>query len=92
MGAGRAMGNQLESGKWGGKTCPILGGGERTIESALQNQFWRPQKVGLVWSVAVSSKENDRARTNGGGKRSMGGGGGLFFSDSPFLMPLPNVC
>ena len=34
------------------------GGGKRTIESALQNQFWRAQKVGLVWSVPVPSKEN----------------------------------
>ena len=35
------------------------GGGERTIERPLQNHFWRPQKVGFVWSVPVSSKEND---------------------------------
>ena len=41
--------------------------GERTIECPLQNQFWRPQKVGFVWSVPVSSKEDDRARTKGGG-------------------------
>ena len=31
-----------------------------TKERALQNQFWTPQKVGLVWSVPVPSKENDR--------------------------------
>ena len=31
-----------------------LGGGER------QNQFWRPQKLGLVWSVPLSFKGNDR--------------------------------
>ena len=36
-------------------------GGKRTIERALQNQFWRAQKAGLVWSVPVPSKENDRA-------------------------------
>ena len=46
----------------GGKTYrAILGGGKRTIERTLQNQFWRPQKVGFVWSVPVSSKENDIA-------------------------------
>ena len=38
------------------------GGGKRTIKHPLQNQFWRrPQKVGFVWSVPVSSKENDIA-------------------------------
>ena len=37
------------------------GGGKRTIECALQNQFWRAQKVGLIWSVPVPSKENDIA-------------------------------
>ena len=37
--------------------------GKRTI----QNQFWRPQKVGLVWSVPVPSQQNDRAWTRGGG-------------------------
>ena len=35
--------------------------GKRTIERALQNWFWIAQKVGLVWSVPVLSKENDRA-------------------------------
>ena len=45
-----------------------FGGGERTIECALQNQFWRPQTVGFAWSVPVSSKENSRAETNGGGE------------------------
>ena len=48
--------------KGGGKTYrAILGGGKRTIKHPLQNQFWRPQKVGFVWSVPVSSKENDIA-------------------------------
>ena len=53
----------------GGKTYRAIlgGGGKRTIERALQNQFWRPQKVGFAWSVPVSSKENNRAKTNGGG-------------------------
>ena len=48
-------------------SCDFVGGGKRTIERALQNQFWRPQKVGITWSVPVSSKENNRAKTNGGG-------------------------
>ena len=52
-----------------------FGEGKRTIERALQNQFWRPEKVGFAWSVPVSFKENNRAKTNGGGKRIMGGGG-----------------
>ena len=37
------------------------GGGSLTIKCPLQSQFWRPQKMGFVWSVPVSSKENDRA-------------------------------
>ena len=45
-----------------------FGGGKRTIECALQNEFfWRPQRVGFAWSEPVSSKENNRAKTNGGG-------------------------
>ena len=40
---------------WGG------GGGKRTIKHPLQNQFWRPQWDLFVWSVPVSSKENDIA-------------------------------
>ena len=51
-----------------------FGGGKRTIEHTLQNQFWRSQKVGFAWSVPDSSKENNRAKTNGGGKRIIGGG------------------
>ena len=52
-----------------------FGGGERTIECALQNQFWRPQKVEFAWCVPVSSKETGTARTKGGGvKRIISGG------------------
>ena len=55
--------------KGGGKTYrAILGGAKRTIKHPLQNQFWRPQKVGFVWSVPVSSKETDIAWTKGGGE------------------------
>ena len=32
--------------------------------------------MGFAWSVPVSSKETNRAKTNGGGKRIIGGGGG----------------
>ena len=45
-----------------------LGEGERTNECALQCQFWRSQKVGLVWSVPISSIGNHRAWTNRGGE------------------------
>ena len=54
---------------------------------------WRPQKVGLVWSVPVSSKDNDRTWTNGGGSVSYVGGGGVpkqFFGEGFmvfFLLP-----
>ena len=48
----RLMGGQNVS-------CDFLGG-KRTIECPLQ------QKVGFAWSVPVSSKENNRAKTNGG--------------------------
>ena len=50
----------------GGNVSCNFGGSKRTIERALQNQFCRPQKVGLIWSVPVSFKENDRVWTNGG--------------------------
>ena len=50
-------------------------GGERTIGCALQNQFWRAQKVGLVWSVHVPSKQNDGKRIIGGGVQAVFGEG-----------------
>ena len=43
-----------------------FGGGKRTIERGLQNQFWMPQKVGFAWSVPVSSEENNRRKQTGG--------------------------
>ena len=56
---------EFAKGGGGGKTyrCDFGGGGggKRAIKHPLQNQFWRPQKVGFVWSVPVSSKENDIA-------------------------------
>ena len=36
------------------------GGGKHTAECALQNHFWRPQKLGLVWSVPLSFEGNGR--------------------------------
>ena len=82
-----------------GKTYrTILGGGKCTIECALQNQFWRPQKVGFAWSVPVSSKENNRAKTNGGEKTYHRWGGpkpflgmgfyGMFSPPLSFFTPL----
>ena len=49
--------------------------GKRTAERALQNHFWRRQKLGLVWSVPLSSKENDResSKRGGGAYRRWGG-------------------
>ena len=48
-------------------SCDFGEGEERTIECPLQNHVWRLQKVGFVWSVRVSSKEDDMAWTKGGG-------------------------
>ena len=66
-----------------------LGGGERTAKCALQNHFWRPQKLGLVWSVPLSLKGNDReSPKRGGGKRIVGGGSKNVFGEGFFL---PNL-
>ena len=51
----------IRKGGGGAKRVVRSLGGKRTVKSALQNQFWRPQKMGFAWSVLVSSKENDRA-------------------------------
>ena len=58
--SGSSVGN---SQKGVGKTHRAILGrvGKRTIKCPLQTQFWRPQKVGFVWSVPVSSKENNIA-------------------------------
>ena len=68
-----------------------FGGGNHTVERALQNQFWRPQKVGFAWSVPVSSKENNKAKTNGGGKTYHRWGGPKPFLGRGFMVcfPLP---
>ena len=86
-------------GQWlrgGGKTYRVnLGGGKRTAECALQNHFWRPQKLGLVWSVPLSFKGNDReSPKKGGGKRIVGGGsknvfGEGFFAEFTLCFPPP---
>ena len=61
------------------------GGGKRTAECALQNHFWRPQKLGLVWSVPLSFKGNDReSPKKGGGKRIVGGGSKNVFGEGFF--------
>ena len=74
------------------------GGGKRTAECALQNHFWRPQKLGLVWSVPLSFKGNDREspKKGGGGKRIVGGGsknvfGEGFFAEFTVCFPPPWV-
>ena len=59
-----------------------LGGGKRTAKCALQNHFWRPQKLGLVWSVPLSLKGNDRELPKkGGGKRIVGEGSKNVFGE-----------
>ena len=73
------------------------GGGERTAECALQNHLWRPQKLGVVWSVPLSFKGNDREspkeRGGGGTYRRWGvqkrfWGGVLRRIDGMFSTPL----
>ena len=75
---------------WGGAR---EGGGKRTqIMRALQKKFWRPQKVGFPWSVPVSSKENNRAKTNGGGGETYhrwGGGSKTVFGKGFYGMFSP---
>ena len=56
--------NHWEFAKGGGakRIVRFCGGGavKCTIKCPLQTQFWRPQKVAVVWSV-VSCQENDIA-------------------------------
>ena len=86
--------------KGGGQNVSCdFGGGKRTIKHHLQNQFWRPQKVGFVWSVPVSSKENDIAWTKGGGNRIISGGvqnrfwgGDLWYVFPSLEFPPPPLC
>ena len=56
----------LGTGTWGAKTYRAIVGGQNVLESA-PSKTRMPQKVALVGSIPVSSKENDRAKTNGGG-------------------------
>ena len=56
--------------------------------------------MGMVWSVPVPFKENDRASTKGGGNRIIGGGSktvlreGFYgmFSPPPFVFLCSNQC
>ena len=50
-----------EFAKGGAKRIVRFWGGKTYHKAPPPNQFWRPQKVGFVWSVPVSSKENDIA-------------------------------
>ena len=86
-----SLGRRLMGGQNG--SCDF-GEGKRTIGCALQNQFWRPQKVSFAWSEPVSAKENNRAKTKGGGKRIIIGGGGVqnsYWEGRGFMVcfPLP---
>ena len=57
--------------KWGENvSCDFGGGGGTCYRARPPNQLWRPQKVGLVWSVPVpvSARENDRAFNKRGGR------------------------
>ena len=61
------------------------------MEGPLQNQFWRAQKVGLVWSAPVPSKDNDKVSTNGGRGENVWGpkpflGRGFMVCFSPSLI------
>ena len=71
-----------------------LGGGKRTAECALQNHFWRPQKLGLVWSVPLSFKGMTESRQKRGGERIVGGGsknvfGEGFYAEFTVCFPPP---
>ena len=49
----RRMFGERQMGGGGAKRIVRLLGGKRTIGCPLGNRFWRPQKVGFVWSVPV---------------------------------------
>ena len=64
-GLSAGMSNNLtywERQKGGGRTYHAIWGGGNPPKPVLE-----ASKVGLVWSVPVSTKLNDRAWTNGGG-------------------------
>ena len=70
------------------------GGGETYCRvCSPKPHFWRPQKLGLVWSVPLSCKGNDReSAKKGGGKRIVGGGsknvlGEGFYAEFPVCFP-----
>ena len=76
---------------WGGggaKWIVRFRWGKRTIERPLQKQFWRPQKVGFVWSVPASSKEMTGREQGGGGTYHRRGVG----VQNPFWGGGPVVC
>ena len=66
-----------------------FGGEKRTAERALQNHFWRPQKLALVWSVPLSFKRNDRESPKRRGERIVGGGGGVQRRFCGMFLPPP---
>ena len=52
----------------GGENVSRDFGGRRAVERALQNHFWRSQKLGLVWSVPLSFKGNGKESQKRGGE------------------------
>ena len=61
-----------------------MGGAKRIarfLEPLLQNQFWRTQKVGLVWSVPISW----------GGSKTVFGEGFYGIVSPPLSFPRPFV-
>ena len=73
----------------GGNRIVRFGGGKRTIACALQNHFWRAQKVGLVWSVPVHSKEKCQCVNNGEGGGNHRWGGPKLFLGRGFMVCFP---
>ena len=84
------VGGKSQRGGGGGKTYR---GGKRTIDCPLQNQFWRPQKVGFVWSVPVSCNFplTGCEQAGGGGEtyHRWGGGSKPVFWGRGFMVCLP---
>ena len=76
--------------KGGGQNVSCdLGEAKRTIKCPLQTQFWRPQKVGFVWSVPL--RRMTLREQKGGGKSHHKWGGPKPFSGRGFMVccPLP---
>ena len=88
-----------EFAKGGGQNVSCdLGWGKRTIKHPLQNQFWRPQKVGFVWSVPVPLRRMTLRKQRGGKSYHKWGGSKTVFGEGfygifspPLSFPPPFV-